>query len=72
MKYNNQTLGTLALLFAGVFLSFGGTLIQYMDSATAIEITTFRSITFSLIMLLYILVKFKRKTPQAFKAIGKS
>tara|TARA_B110001454_G_scaffold213655_1_gene232200 strand:- start:1949 stop:2830 length:882 start_codon:yes stop_codon:yes gene_type:complete len=71
-NYNKEKLGAVCLLGAGIFLSFGGTLIKYMDSATPLEITTFRSITFSLIMLIYILVKFKSKTPEAFKKIGGS
>ena len=69
-NFNKEKLGALCLIGAGIFLSFGGTLIKYMESATPIEITTFRSITFSSIMLLYILVKFKHKSVQAFKDIG--
>ena len=35
MKYNNETLGAIALIFAGIFLSFGGVIIKYMESASA-------------------------------------
>ena len=70
INFNKEKFGALCIISAGVFLSFGGTLIKYMESATPMEITTFRSITFSSIMLFYILIKFKRKTPQAFRSIG--
>jgi drug/metabolite transporter (DMT)-like permease len=72
MKYNNETLGALALIFAGVFLSFGGVIIRFMESSSAWQITGYRSITFSLAILLYILIKYKKNTPHAFKKIGHS
>lgn len=72
MNYNKEKVGALCLIGAGIFLSFGGTLIKYMESATPLEITAFRSIGFSSIMMFYILVKFKSKTPEAFKNIGYS
>ena len=34
------------------------------------QITSYRSVTFSLVALIYIIIKFKGKTPQAFKNIG--
>ena len=72
MKYNNETLGTVALILAGVFLSFGGVIIRFMDTATAWQITGYRSITFSLAILLYIFIKYKNNTPIAFRKIGYS
>jgi len=72
MKYNNETLGALALIFAGVFLSFGGVIIRFMESSSAWQITGYRSITFSLAILLYILIKYKKDTLHAFKKIGHS
>ena len=72
MKYNNETLGALALIFAGVFLSFGGVIIRFMESSSAWQITGYRSITLSLAILLYILIKYKKDTPHAFKKIGHS
>tara|TARA_B100000787_G_scaffold33782_1_gene23282 strand:- start:156 stop:1025 length:870 start_codon:yes stop_codon:yes gene_type:complete len=70
MKYNNETLGALALIFAGVFLSFGGVIIRFMESSSAWQITGYRSITFSLAILLYIIVKYRKKTPEAFRSVG--
>ena len=72
MKYNNETLGALALIFAGVFLSFGGVIIRFMESSSAWQITGYRSITFSLAILLYIIIRYKKDTPHAFKKIGHS
>ena len=71
-KLNNEILGTLCLLAAGFFLSFGGLLIKLVDGASTMQITSYRSITFSLVALTYILIKFKKQTPQAFIKIGPS
>ena len=70
MKFNNEMFGALCLLGAGFFLSFGGLLIRLIDNASTMQITSYRSVTFSLVALLYIIIKFKGKTPQAFKNIG--
>ena len=71
-KLNNEILGTLCLLAAGFFLSFGGLLIKLVDEASTMQITSYRSITFSLVALIYILITFKKQTPQAFIQIGSS
>ena len=71
-KLNNEILGTLCLLAAGFFLSFGGLLIKLVDGASTMQITSYRSITFSLVALIYILITFKKQTPQAFIKIGPS
>ena len=70
MKFNDKIFGALCLLGAGFFLSFGGLLIRLIDNASTMQITSYRSVTFSLVALLYIIIKFKGKTPQAFKNIG--
>ena len=70
MKFNDEIFGALCLLGAGFFLSFGGLLIRLIDNASTMQITSYRSVTFSLVALLYIIIKFKGKTPQAFKNIG--
>ena len=71
-KLNNEILGTLCLLAAGFFLRFGGLLIKLVDEASTMRITSYRSITFSLVALIYILITFKKQTPQAFIKIGPS
>ena len=70
-KYNNEIIGAICLLAAGFFLSFGGLLIRLVDDATTMQVTSYRSITFSLVALIYILIKFKSETPKAFHKIGK-
>lgn len=72
MKYNKEIFGAICLFAAGFFLSFGGLLIRLIDSASTMQVTAYRSITFSLVALIYILIKFKSKTPQAFRKIGVS
>ena len=67
MKYNKEIFGAICLFAAGFFLSFGGLLIRLIDSASTMQVTAYRSITFSLVALIYILIKFKSKTPQAFR-----
>ena len=58
-KYNNEIFGAICLLAAGFFLSFGGLLIRLVDDATTMQVTSYRSITFCLVALIYILIKFK-------------
>ena len=70
-KYNNEIFGAICLLAAGFFLSFGGLLIRLVDDATTMQVTSYRSITFCLVALIYILIKFKSETPKAFINIGK-
>ena len=70
-KYNNEIIGAICLLAAGFFLSFGGLLIRLVDDATTMQVTSYRSITFSIVALIYILIKFKSETPKAFINIGK-
>ena len=72
MKYNNEIFGAICLLAAGFFLSFGGLLIRLIEDASTMQITSYRSVTFSLVALLYIVIKFRSKTRQAFKNIGMS
>ena len=70
MKFNNEILGAICLIAAGFFLSFGGLFIRLVEDASTMQITSYRAVTFSLVALIYILLKFKNKTPQAFKKIG--
>ena len=70
MKFNDEIFGALCLIGAGFFLSFGGLLIRLVENASTMQITSYRSITFSIVALIYIIIKFKHKTPQAFKNIG--
>ena len=72
MKYNKEIFGALCLLAAGFFLSFGGLLIRLIEDASTMQVTSYRSVTFSLMALLYIVIKFKSRTRQAFINIGSS
>ena len=72
MKYNNEIFGAICLLAAGFFLSFGGLLIRLIEDASTMQITSYRSVTFSLVALLYIVIKFRSRTGQAFANIGMS
>ena len=60
-------LGAICLLAAGFFLSFGGLLIRLIEDASPMQITSYRSVTFSLVALLYIVMKFRSKTSQALQ-----
>lgn len=72
MKYNNEIFGAICLLAAGFFLSFGGLLIRLIEDASTMQVTSYRSVTFSLMALLFIVIKFKSRTRQAFINIGSS
>ena len=72
MKYNKEIFGAICLLAAGFFLSFGGLLIRLIEDASTMQVTSYRSVTFSLMALLYIFIKFKSGIRQAFTDIGSS
>ena len=72
MKYNKEIFGAICLLAAGFFLSFGGLLIRLIEDASTMQVTSYRSVTFSLMALLYIFIKFKSGIRKAFTDIGSS
>lgn len=62
--------GVVLVLLGGVSLSSGGILIRYVEDADAWTILVYRSLGFIGLLLTVILCRHRRRTPQAFRAIG--
>ena len=62
--------GVTLLLLAGVVLSSGGYLIRSVEQADGWQILFYRGIGFTLISLLFTLVRFKGRTARAYLDIG--
>jgi drug/metabolite transporter (DMT)-like permease len=59
------------LIFLGAFsLSFGGLIVKSFEGATLWQILFWRSLFFSLTVLTFLLISYKKKTFQAFKNSG--
>ncbi len=67
----NYTFGVTLVVVGGVFLSLSGILLRNVESASGWQILFYRGIAFSTMLFLILLVKYRSKTLEAFKAIGK-
>lgn len=67
----NYTFGVSLVVVGGVFLSLSGILLRNVESASGWQILFYRGIAFSTMLFLILLVKYRSKTLEAFKAIGK-
>lgn len=65
-------IGVGLILLGGVALSSGGILIRYVQDANAWTILFYRSLGFIGLLLLMVLFRHGRETPQAFRSIGTS
>ena len=67
----NYTFGVSLVVVGGVFLSLSGIFLRSVESASGWQILFYRGIAFSTMLFLILLVKYRSKTLEAFKAIGK-
>lgn len=67
----NYTFGVSLVVVGGVFLSLSGIFLRNVESASGWQILFYRGIAFSTMLFLILLVKYRSKTLEAFKAIGK-
>ncbi|MCH8105441.1 MAG: DMT family transporter [Proteobacteria bacterium] len=67
----NYTFGVTLVVVGGVFLSLSGIFLRNVESASGWQILFYRGIAFSTMLFLILLVKYRSKTLEAFKAIGK-
>jgi DME family drug/metabolite transporter len=65
------TLGVSLVIFGGIFLSLSGILLRNLESASGWQILFYRGIAFSFMLFLILLLKYRKGTVTAFKAIGK-
>jgi drug/metabolite transporter (DMT)-like permease len=62
--------GISIVIIGGFFLSLSGILLRHIESADGWQILFYRGIAFSTTLLLLIILKYKKETFKAFKAIG--
>jgi len=67
----NYTFGVSLVVVGGVFLSLSGIFLRNVESASGWQILFYRGVAFSTMLFLILLVKYRSKTLEAFKAIGK-
>lgn len=69
--HDRYRLGVTCILTATFFTSLAGILLRQIETADGWQILFYRSLAFIATMLLFILFRHGRRTPQAFLAIGK-
>ncbi len=62
--------GVLYTLAGGVCLSMGGVMLRHIESADGWQIVFYRSLGFIATLLVYLLLRYGRRTPAAFLAVG--
>jgi drug/metabolite transporter (DMT)-like permease len=72
MLESRYGLGVAMVLTAGLCLSIGGVLLRSMESATGWQVMFYRSITFALTVLVVVAWRYRGRTPEAFRAIGRA
>jgi DME family drug/metabolite transporter len=63
--------GVTLVIVGGVFLSLSGILLRNLESASGWQILFYRGLAFSLMLFLLLLLKYRKDTVVAFKAIGR-
>ena len=63
--------GVGLVIFGGAFLSLSGILLRNIESASGWQILFYRGFAFSIMLFLILLLKYRRGTADAFRAIGR-
>ena len=64
--------GPLLVFLGACSLSFGGLIVKSFEGATLWQILFWRSLFFSLTVLVFLIISYRQKTLKAFKAIKRS
>jgi DME family drug/metabolite transporter len=67
----NYSLGVTLVIVGGIFLSLSGIMLRNIESASGWQILFYRGLAFSFMLSLILLLKYRKGTVTAFKAIGK-
>jgi len=65
------TFGVGLVIVGGVFLSLSGIMLRNIESASGWQILFYRGLAFSIMLFLILLLKYRNKTADAFRAIGR-
>lgn len=63
--------GVSLVIVGGVFLSLSGIMLRNIESASGWQILFYRGLAFSIMLFLILLLKYRNKTADAFRAIGR-
>jgi drug/metabolite transporter (DMT)-like permease len=63
--------GVGLVIVGGVFLSLSGIMLRNIESASGWQILFYRGLAFSIMLFLILLLKYRSKTADAFRAIGR-
>jgi DME family drug/metabolite transporter len=63
--------GVGLVIVGGVFLSLSGIMLRNIESASGWQILFYRGLAFSIMLFLILLLKYRNKTADAFRAIGR-
>ena len=63
--------GVGLVIFGGAFLSLSGILLRNIESASGWQILFYRGLAFSIMLFLILLLKYRKGTADAFRAIGR-
>ena len=70
MTILNKVPGTILVLLGALCLSFGGIIVKSFEGANLWQILFWRQIFFSIIVALYLLIRFKKKFFKSFHSSG--
>ena len=62
--------GPILIFLGAVSLSFGGLIVKSFEGATLWQILFWRSLFFSLTVLTFLIISYKKKTLKVFKDLG--
>ena len=65
-------LGLALVLTGGVCLSFGGLILRHIAEANVWQVIFYRFLFMILMLLTYLALRYRRRLPGAFRAIGRS
>ncbi|MCZ7597660.1 MAG: hypothetical protein M5U09_07875 [Gammaproteobacteria bacterium] len=67
---SDYTRGVMLVLAGGFFLSMAGIMLRHVESADGWQILFYRSISFFVTLSLILALRYRTRTPAAFRAVG--
>ena len=71
LRYRHHSTGVALVLTAGAMLSLGGITLRHMEAAGGWQILFYRSLTFFIVLVLYLAFRYRARTVRAFVGVGR-
>ena len=71
VRHGHHATGVALVLVAGVILSLAGITFRHMEAASGGQILFYRSLAFSIVLALYLALRYRARTVRAFVAVGR-